>query len=497
MAIGDGFQMTEYYKNLSDLIERLREDEQKLKENKQNSDEVFYYRGQNHNWPIKSTLSRENYSDDEIERTKSFVNRIKSITSLSKMSDGECVAIAQHYGYKTDLIDFTTSIDVAAFFATDGISKHPGYKHGYIWRISSSDIDIMKLIAEGVIELNAECKLYTENEEKELTRMKNEKFGPFIPYEIPELSRMNNQKGVFLWDLHEIFTECFLKNRSADFIFEHDGTVYSNDWLSKNIIYPEPNELEHQIMCFKSGEAKDAFFKIKDEWIQNTITLETPDSIAEKYLTNNKWDIDCDSINKRSQQTIKHESHRTVNLINEQEVILNIIKNNRDNIESGEKILIDYENEKLAQRINEAINTLIYFSYSNEEIKNIIKKMISLYNNIENNVENEEMIEIEMEDSAGTTSRSQIPSKIIDEKMNTIKKEIKKNNKNIPSDLNELLKSDAINLLIDLRKFPRKVFNQEEINNIFINYVLPYQFICRPEGSRIYSPANLKIFGLR
>ena len=161
------------------------------------------------------------------------------------------------------------------------------------------------------------------------------------------------------------------------------------------------------------------------------------------------------------------------------------------------KILIDYENEKLAQRINEAINTLIYFSYSNEEIENIIKKMIFLYNNTENNIENEEMIEIEMEDSAGTTSRSQIPSKIIDEKMNTIKKEIKKNNKNIPSDLNELLKSDAINLLIDLRKFPRKVFNQEEINNIFINYVLPYQFICRPEGSRIYSPANLKIFGLR
>lgn len=490
MAIGDGFQMTEYYKNLSDLIERLREDEQ-------NSNEVFFYRGQIDNWPIKSTLSRENYSDKEIERTKSFVNRIKSITSLSKMSDKKCLAIAQHYGYKTDLIDFTTSIDVAAFFATDGMSNNSKYKHGYIWRISSSDIEIMKLIAEGVIKLNAECKLYKEIEEKELTRMKNEKFGPFISYEIPELSRMNNQKGVFLWDLHEIFTECFLKNRSADFIFEHDGTVYSNDWLNENIIYPEPNELEHQIMCFKSGEAKDAFFKIKDDWVQNTITLKTPDSIAEKYLTNNKWEIDCDSINKRSQQTIKHESHRTVDLINEQEVILNIIKNNRDNIESGEKILIDCEDEKLAQRINEAINTLIYFTYSNEEIKNIINKMILLYNNIENDIENKEMIEIEMEDSAGTTSYCEIPSRIIDEKMNTIKKEIKKNNKNIPTDLNKLLKSDAINLLIDLRKFPRKVFNQEEINNIFINYVLPYQFIWRSEGCRIYSPANLKIFGLR
>ena len=186
----------------------------------------------------------------------------------------------------------------------------------------------MKFIAKEVIKQDPDCKIFSEDDKKELTHMIEDKSGPFISYEIPELSRMNNQEGIFLWDLHEIFTECFLKNRSADFIFEHDGTVYSNDWLSKNIIYPEPNELEHQIMCFKSGEAKDAFFKIKDEWIQNTITLETPDSIAEKYLTNNKWDIDCYSINKRSQQTIKHESHRTVNLINEQELILNIIKNN-------------------------------------------------------------------------------------------------------------------------------------------------------------------------
>lgn len=476
--------MTECYKNLSDLIERLKEDEQ-------NSNEVFYYRGQNHNWPIKSTLSRKNYSDEEIERTKSFINRIKSITSLSKMSDGECLAIAQHYGYKTDLIDFTTSIDVAAFFATYNTSNDSEDKHGYIWRISSLDIEIMKLIAEAVIEQNAECKIYTENDEREFTRMKNDKLGPFISYEIPGLSRMNNQKGVFLWDLHEIFTEHFLKGRSADFKFEHDGTVYSEDCI-KNIIFPEPNALEHQIICFKSAEAIDAFFKIKDELIQNTFTLQTPDSIAEKYLTDNKWEIDCDSTNKRFQQEKKYETHKKVDLINNQEVIINIIKANRDNIELGKKILIDYEDEILAQKINEAINTLIYFSYTNKEIETIIIRMIFLYNNMEN----EQTIEIEMEDSCGTTSKAQIPIKIIDEKMNRIKKEIKRNNNNIPSNLERLLKSDSINLLIDLRKFPKKVFSQKEINDIFVNYVVPYQFICRPEGYRIYSPSNLEIFGL-
>lgn len=321
--------MTECYKNLSYLIERLKEDEQ-------NSNEVFFYRGQIHNWPIKSSLSRENYSDEETERTKSFVNRIKSVASLSKGSDEKYLAIAQHFGYKTDLIDFTTSIDVAAFFATDGISKHPDYKHGYIWRISSSDIEMMKLIAEEIIKQNAEWKIYTENDEKEFTRMKNEKFGPFISYEIPELSRMNNQKGIFLWDLHEIFTEYFLKDRSADFKFEHDRTVYSEDCI-KNIIFPEPNALEHQIMCFKSGETKDAFFKIKDELTQNTFTLKTPDSIAEKYLTNNKWEIDCDSTNKRFQQEKKYETHKKVDLVNDQEVIINIINANRDNIELGKK----------------------------------------------------------------------------------------------------------------------------------------------------------------
>lgn len=476
--------MAEYYKNLSDLIERLRKDDQ-------DSDEDFFYRGQIHNWPIKSTLSRKNYSDEEKERTESFVNRIKSMTSLSKKSDGKCLAIAQHFGYTTDLIDFTTSIDVAAFFATDGISKHPDYKHGYIWRISSSDIEKMKHIAEKIIKQNAKRKIYTEDDEKALTRMKNAKFGPFISYEIPELSRMNNQKGIFLWDLHEIFTECFFKDRSADFKFEHDRTVYSEDCI-KNIIFPEPNALEHQIMCFKSAEAKDTFLKIKDEFIQNTFTLNSPDSIAEKYLTNNKWEIDCDSTNKRFQQEKKYETHKKVDLANNQEVIINIIEANRDNIELGKKILIDYEDKILAQKINEAINTLIYFPYTNKEIETIIIRMIFLYSNIEN----EQTIKIEMEDSCGTTSQAQIPIKIIDEKMNRIKKKIKTENKNIPSDLEKLLKSDSINLLIDLRKFPKKVFSQKEINDIFVNYVVPYQFIRRPEGYRIYSPSNLEIFGL-
>lgn len=477
--------MSEYYENLSELIKRLKEDEQ-------NSNEVFFYRGQIHNWPIKSTLSREDYSKEEQEKTISFINRIKSGTLLSKGSDKKYLAIAQHYGYKTDLIDFTSSIDVAAFFATDGISKHPEYKHGYIWRISSSEIEIMKLIAGAVIEQNAKCKRYTENDEKELTRMKNEELGPFISYKIPELSRMNNQQGIFLWDLHEIFTSYFLKDRCADFKFKHDGKTYSNNWIDKNIIYPEPNALEHQIMCFKSAEAKDIFSKIKDELNQTTITIETPDSIAEKYLENKKWKINSDSICKRFQQDIKHEIHKKVDSLDKEEVILNIIKNNRDNIESGEKILIDYKDEELARKINKAINTLIYYSYSNEEIKNIIIKMKILYNNMEN----EQMIEIEMEDSFGITSRAEIPARIIDEKMNRIKEEIKTNNKNIPSDLKKLLESDSINLLIDLRKFPKKVFSQKEINDIFIDYVVPYQFIDRPEEARIFIPANLKIFGL-
>lgn len=477
--------MSEYYKNLSELIKRLKEDEQ-------NSNEAYFYRGQIHNWPIKSTLSRENYSNEEQERTISFINRIKSGILLSKGNDKKYLAVAQHYEYKTDLIDFTRSIDVAAFFATDGISKYPKYKHGYIWRISSSEIKIMKHIAGAVIEQNAKCKRYTENEEKELARMQKEELGPFISYKIPELSRMNNQQGIFLWDLHEIFTSYFFKDRCADFKFEHDGKTYSNKWINENIIYPEPNALEQQIMCFKSAEAKDAFFKIKDELNQNTITIETPDSIAEKYLTNNEWKINFDSICKRFQQDIKHKIHKKVDSLDNEKVILNIIKNNRDNIESGEKILIDYKDEKLAQMINEAINTLIYYPYSNREIKNIIINLEFLYNNIEN----EQMILVEMEDSFGITSRAKIPAKIIDEKMNRIKEEIKTNNKNIPSDLKKLLESDSINLLIDLRKFPKKVFSQKEINDIFIDYVVPYQFIDRPEEARIFIPANLRIFGL-
>ena len=82
--------MSEYYKNLSELIKRLKEDEQ-------NSNEVYFYRGQIHNWPIKSTLSRENYSNEEQERTISFINRIKSGILLNKGNDKKYLAVAQHY----------------------------------------------------------------------------------------------------------------------------------------------------------------------------------------------------------------------------------------------------------------------------------------------------------------------------------------------------------------------------------------------------------------
>ena len=134
--------MTKIFNKLSDLVRNLKKYEKK-------TGKQYYYRGQIHCWPIQSSASRVNYSSKEMEKTQFFVEKLKENKTLNLQNDeylNKCLAIAQHYGYKTDFIDFTTDIEVAAFFATDGIEKNTEYKNGYLWRISSEEIELIKSI---------------------------------------------------------------------------------------------------------------------------------------------------------------------------------------------------------------------------------------------------------------------------------------------------------------------------------------------------------------
>ena len=87
----------------------------------------IYYRGQSTDWAISSSYFRLKKEDMDIEREKtdSFIVWCLLNTKIPKFTTSDdflgtelpyYYAIAQHYGYKTDLIDFTTCIELLTAF---------------------------------------------------------------------------------------------------------------------------------------------------------------------------------------------------------------------------------------------------------------------------------------------------------------------------------------------------------------------------------------------
>ena len=118
----------------------------------------IYYRGQNKDYPITSSIHRLSSDEDkenEAQKTNAFIQWIKKRNSLlpsaaavNNLHGTDLVywAIAQHYGYKTDLIDFTTNLETATAFSLLGRSIG---NNGVIYCLWEDDIqDIIKFIGE-------------------------------------------------------------------------------------------------------------------------------------------------------------------------------------------------------------------------------------------------------------------------------------------------------------------------------------------------------------
>ena len=90
----------------------------------------YVFRGQgNSRWPQESTLLRANKDGiaptiadvvERTQRTQSFLDKLEASEQRLgwTCNEDERLAIAQHYGMPTPLLDYTRSLSVAAFFAT-------------------------------------------------------------------------------------------------------------------------------------------------------------------------------------------------------------------------------------------------------------------------------------------------------------------------------------------------------------------------------------------
>jgi len=179
------------------------------------SESNYVFRGQKEDWPLRSTLFRipENEREKKWQETLKFCQWMLNNPYLRPYHkpEDQLAAIAQHYGYPTDLLDFTRDPKVAGFFASTGnvdVTK-PGV-------ILVVNIDMFKRL----------CQSY--------------EIPGLLTLEIKGLWRLENQKGIFLRDDHDFMRQ--IDNMDyIDFFLEKllfkqiDGVTIIN-------FFPEINE---------------------------------------------------------------------------------------------------------------------------------------------------------------------------------------------------------------------------------------------------------------
>jgi FRG domain len=141
----------------------------------------FLFRGQTRDWPLTAPLHRLSDAREherEAKRTLDFVQWLIDDNALLegvKLDEDQALAVAQHHGLKTPLLDVSRNARVAAFFATHGAD------------LDANEPGILYIFHEG------ELRKYM-NLDGEL----GEKFGRGVwEPKIEPLRRIRHQQGLF------------------------------------------------------------------------------------------------------------------------------------------------------------------------------------------------------------------------------------------------------------------------------------------------------------
>lgn len=202
------------------------------------------FRGQASLHPITSTLGRVFLAENDEELTKSIDRKDRFFSFLSNHPElkkysldvHQFYAIAQHYGLKTNYIDFSENPEVSIWFATNSS------------RLKKGDLCMIAYFDE------AEFHKLTEffQEVKSLSREVNE-YPEVVKIDVDNLWRLQSQEGVFVYspvvNFDETYVSCITK-----IVFPYESPYNA---IKEETIYPkEKSRLEILIDQFFFLEEK-------------------------------------------------------------------------------------------------------------------------------------------------------------------------------------------------------------------------------------------------
>lgn len=547
------------YNNINDAITAIKE---QIKQ----KGEPLFYRGQNYKWEISSSLFRLGYNDQkkEQEKTQHFIEWFLTNKELKQYPENNFLfgtylqyfAIAQHYGYKTDLIDFTTNLDIAKGFSL--LNRSIG-DIGVIYCLWNEDIEFIIhqyfLNFHKIQNIGIKQFLISTN------------FNPFFKFESTDISRITNQYGAFLLDIGGLATEIFKTIPEKNCFYFNQTEIEIEKELCRKI-YPTSNNSEIEIERYLYFYYKDYFLNNGYRELMKKIkTFEIDDINFTKYFQKNKWYNDCFTLksskiipsNSTDVKKIALDVEEINRLMNDFDYCIKFVEswilNKNDSIyvfyvspnQSTIKVFVEIINEILSRLsifkdytsilianvlYNALIllNNLLKLSQSNSKMFNEFKCKLYEYNYQRNGFDDileilrgevslnelarvcweEEELFLKLELENGTFTYGPIPMFFV----NNCEKEYKKTHLDVLFMLHDenllpklkytieangditksLIEKEEITweVMLKIISEPDILFDIFDFTDLFFGRILPWQFIMCPERNRIYSPVNIK-----
>jgi hypothetical protein len=201
----------------------------------------WVFRGQvDAHWDLTPKLYRALSGEDELKTRRTYTARfLAALEERSQVqmepcvgptgrSEDERLAIAQHYGFPTRLLDFTCSSRVAAFFATYGTPIDANV--GVIYCLHQSEWSSFE---------NAfQCWRMSRAESESLLAKHEMRLAPPISLVEPkDVRRIQIQEGIFIavdeprFDIRELLIDCF-------HFFHERGRVYQKAPVTELQLFP-------------------------------------------------------------------------------------------------------------------------------------------------------------------------------------------------------------------------------------------------------------------